>query len=357
MPDPSSSLWTLEVFPTIVVAMPWEHVSASQLDTYLSCQRKWWLDKIGSEPAVGSSASQELGTAVHACIENFLLGNGELDHPLLMVNTFVRQVKAMQNVELLIEHEFVLDDGVKVRKGFIDLVIVDRERKVIEIWDHKTTKSWRYAKTADELRVNPQGQFYVLAVYEQFGAEYSYFFGHHQILTVEALPERTVKVEFTPAMIGAARGAISIAISEMKQLARLDDGRDVIPNTTQCWKYGGCPYRSQCQGGLPMPSLTSIPVNTNSRPKRIYLDCLPLKGNPVESFADWTAGLEAAFKAEVGKDSIQVKYAEGTIAIAIKARDTLVAPENLYIRSSDAAGMKYFDLVEAEVSEVIQGIR
>jgi len=350
----------LEAFTAIVVGMPWEHVSASQLDTYLSCQRKWWLDKIGNYQTEGSSASQDLGTAVHACIENFLLGKGELNHPLLTMNTFVHRVKALSDVELLIEHEFSLGSS-PARKGYIDLVIVDHAKKRIEIWDHKTTKSWHYAKTEAELRSNPQGQFYVLAMYERFGPEYSYFFGHHVILTSEAAEERVRLVEFTPSMIANARMSIDIAITEMRQIARLDDGVDVIPNTTQCWKYGGCPYRSRCSGDSSMPILTPTPApaTTGRRelPLSIFVDAIPLKGVPYTAYADWVRPLEDAFKAEVGKDPIQVKYAEGVIAIAVKARDTLDAPENLFIRSSDASGMKYLDLVEGQVEVIVQGIR
>ena len=111
-----------------------------------------------------------------------------------------------------------------------------------------------------------------------------------------------------------------------------------------------------------MPALSEIGKLDDSTPRArvvpdvILIDSIDIKGAYV-SFSDWTAELEATFKREVGKDSIAVKYAEGVIAIATKARDLLEAPKVLFIRTSDAAAMKYLDLVEALVPCVIQSIR
>lgn len=351
----------------IVVLMPWEHVSASQIDTYLSCQRKWWLDKIGADGVRIESPSQALGKAVHSNIENYLRDGSPLDHPLLTLDTFIASVKARVGVELLIEYEFSLP-GAKNAIGFIDLVVVDHVSKTIEIWDHKTTKDWRYAKTAGELSVNPQGRLYVLAMHAKYGDDYRYFFGHHVILTAKPALARTTQVEYTPVMIATGRLAVEMTVRSMVVASEIVDGRDVVPNLSECWKYGGCQYRAQCQGTDPMPALTEIGhkapeqqlplpgVPRRAAPNTIYIDCVDLK-QPYVSFSDWTASLEEEFKRDVGKDAIAVKYAEGVIAIATKARDLLEAPETLFIRTSDAAAMKYLDLVEAKVPRVIQSIR
>lgn len=116
--------------------MKWEHVSASQLDTYLSCNRKWWLDKIGSDSRREESPSQALGKLVHSVIERHLLEGSPLDHPLLSMDTFVHSVKARTDVELLIEHEF-RTPGTKETLGYIDLVVVDHVARTVEIWDQR----------------------------------------------------------------------------------------------------------------------------------------------------------------------------------------------------------------------------
>ena len=337
--------------------MSWDHVSASQIETFLSCNRKWWLDKIG-EGVRTESASQALGKAVHANIESHLLNGTPLDHPLLTFDTFIAEVKGRVGVELLIEHEFRLP-GIKDSVGFIDLVIVDHEVKHVEIWDHKTTKDWKYARTADELRSNAQGRVYVLAMYEKYGSTYTYSFGHHVILTARAAPARTTRVEFSQSMIEQARSVIDMTMNSMVSASTVVDGRDVVPNTSECWKYGGCPYRTKCKGDEPMPSLAELAAQTQpgpAYPQTIYIDCINLKV-PYVSFSDWTRDLEATFKQEVGRDAVALKYAEGVIAIATKARDTLPAPSVLFIRTSDAAAMKYLDLVEAFVPNIIQSIR
>ena len=349
---------------SIVVAMPWEHVSASQLDTYLSCNRKWWLDKIGADSVRTESASQSLGKEVHSNIEKHLLGTGPLDHPLLTFNTFASSVKSRlassPNVEILVEHEFHVP-GDRELMGFIDLVIVDHDARTVEIWDHKTTKDWKYAKTAEELRVNPQGSFYAHVMSLKFGPDYSYSFGHHVILTTKPQPERLVQVDFTPSMIRLAGANIAMLIRAMIQTSELEDGREVSPTYSSCFKYGRCTYYAKCKGNEPMPSLTlSVPTPTPEAtrrlyPEEVYVDCVPFS-KPYTNFAVWTEGLEAEFKADVGKDAMTLKYAEGVIAIAAKARDLLDAPRFLFIRTSDAAGMKYLDLVETKTS-VVQSVR
>lgn len=343
--------------------MPWEHVSASQLDTYLSCNRKWWLDKIGADSVRIETASQLLGTEVHSNIENNLLGTGPLDHPLLTFNTFITSVKSRvsSNVELLVEYEFHVP-GPKELLGYIDLVIVDHDKKTVEIWDHKTTKDWRYTKTSEELRTNPQGSFYAHVMSLKFGPDYSYFFGHHVILTTKPQPERLVQVDFTPSMIKLAGSNIDMLVRAMIQTSELEDGREVNPTYSSCFKYGRCQYYAKCKGNEPMPSLTSmttpVPETSPTRrlfPEEVYVDCVPFNKTWV-NFAVWTKDLEEEFKADVGRDAMTLKYAEGVIAIAAKARDLLDAPQYLFIRTSDAAGMKYLDLVETKTS-VVQSIR
>lgn len=213
--------------------MSWVHVSASQIDTFLSCNRKWWLDKIGADGVRTESASQALGKAVHANIESYLRGEGPLDHPLLTFDTFVVGVKGQVGVDILIEHEFSLV-GDKPTIGFIDLVVVDHEARTVQIWDHKTTKDWRYAKTAQELATNPQGRVYVLAMLDKYGPDYSYSFGHHVILTTKPAPARCLSVEFTPAMVSDAKFNIEMTIRSMISTSGEVDGRDVVPNLSQC---------------------------------------------------------------------------------------------------------------------------
>ena len=49
-------------------------LSASQIETYRDCHRKWWLDKVRKLPT-RSSHSQVFGTVVHSVIERFLLAD------------------------------------------------------------------------------------------------------------------------------------------------------------------------------------------------------------------------------------------------------------------------------------------
>lgn len=353
--------------------MSWDHISASQLGTYLGCNRKWWLEKIGSGGRSEESPSQALGKAVHKVIEQYLRGEIEtLDHPLLTMNTFVDSVKSRPNVELLIEHEFMFRLGAKPIMGFIDLMIVDRVGQVVDIWDHKTTKDWKYAKTEAQLLTDPQALVYVAEAARLFPG-YLLRFGHHVIHTQKVQIQRTTdleKVSFDGPAIERAVAYVEMVAGAMIRDAGTLDGRDVAPNLGECYKYGGCAFRARCKGDEPMPSLEELnkpdpKIFVEAKADRtwvaydkqtVYVDCLPLKDSAVVHFSDWVAGLEAKYKAEVGQDYIATDFGKGVTAIATAARDTLTAPPFLFIRSGDAAGMRYLRLVESSV-RVVQSVR
>jgi hypothetical protein len=328
------------------------HVSASQIATFLLCPRKWWLDKLGDNPIVRTTASQALGRDVHAVLESYLKSEtSTLDHPLLAKDTFPQTV---DRSSVLVEHAIKLDRALPV-VGLIDLVIIDHANKICEVWDHKTTKDWRYAKTEEQLREDIQAKVYCLAMRELLGPEYIYKFGHHVILTSKASPTRCTQVELTQEMLDDASSWLDSVIAYMLDVAQLNDGLDVPPVFSACWAYGGCPYRERChsQNPAPMPKRKPVMSETPSYPEIIFVDCYSTTA--MTSFANWTVDLVEEFKRDVKLDPIMVKYGEGINAIALAARDKLQAPKYLAMRSFDSIAMKYLSLVEAYVPLVVYG--
>ena len=53
--------------------IPWNNSSASQVGTFRRCQRLWWWQKVAGYKTP-SSPAMELGSAIHAELEAYLLG-------------------------------------------------------------------------------------------------------------------------------------------------------------------------------------------------------------------------------------------------------------------------------------------
>lgn len=344
--------------------MPWEHGSASQIQTYMSCSRKWWLKKIAGLDDSGS-ASTALGTEVHANIEAFLKGEGPLDHRLLSLNTFVPAVKASGH-RLLIEHEFrALMDAPVV--GYIDLVVVDEVNKIVHVWDHKTSKDWKWAKTEADLRSDPQCLLYLAVALDLYGPSYTYRFGHHVILTSAVEPQRTVSFEVSLDEIERGRATLNTWLRSMRQDADLVDGAMVEPTFGSCWAYGGCPFKDICKGNKPMPRLSDFKksdqaiqavaeapvVRDPDRRGVVYVNAVPLNAK-ITTFSEWAEPVYAAYREEMREDPLATKYLQGVYAVVreLLKRDL---PEHLVIRRGDPIGDHFASQLPSTV-RVVQGI-
>ena len=360
----------------------WNSVSASQMKNHLDCNSKWYFDKIVFPDAEQTSTvSTELGTEVHACIENYLNGKGELDHELLVDNTYVPAVKA-SGFPLRVEYEFVDTTSFKVpARGFIDLVVLDHGNKSCFIVDHKTSKEWKYSRTADELRTDPQALLYLWELYLELGDDWTYSFAHHVILTKKPSPERITVVEFTAAEIIKGKATLDGWVAGMFHDARALDHTFVDRNFSACYKYGKCKFWDYCKGETKVPSLSE--TLKNKAPGRgfqtfiphdhpepdalvsppvsytLYVDCIPLH-EPSVFFEDWVADLVAAYEKEVGEHYLVAKYNEGAKAIALQAHKEVALgnrklPPALVLRSSHPIASIFENLHTG--GKVVKGIR
>lgn len=348
----------------------WNSVSASQMKNHLDCNSKWYFDKIvfpDSEQT--STASTELGTEVHACIEDYLNGKGELTHELLSENTYIPAVKA-SGFPLRVEYEFNDSTSFKVpARGFIDLVVLDHGNKSCFIVDHKTSKEWKYSRTADELRADPQALLYLWILYQELGSDWTYSFAHHVILTKKPSPERITVVEFTAEEIVKGKATLDSWVAGMLHDARALDHTFVDRNFAACYKYGKCKFWDYCKGEKAVPSLSeTLKAKTKAEPvivqpgaeaPTLYVDCMPMQ-TPVVFFEDWIADLVAAYATEVGEHYLVAKYNEGAKAIAIQAHKEVALgnrklPVTLVLRSNHPIA-SVFENLHTGV-RVVRGIR
>lgn len=350
----------------------WSRASASQIDTWTLCNRRWWFDKIAGREDRSGSASTNLGSEVHQAIEDYLNGiTHEPDHLLLAGNTFVRDVRngtALCNItRTLVEHEFTIDLGGVPALGYIDLVLVDEDARRIYVIDHKTSGNLKYTKDAAALADDTQGRLYCWWAFSHFGPSWEYFFGHHVISTkgAEAGGEgRLTVIGKTHDEIQRGYKILCHQAASMQADAGRLDAAQVDANFGACFKFPprGCPHKSYCRASKEnnmslFDSIAPPAPSPAASPTYVYLDAMPSRG-PVVFWDHFIDGLAATYHRERGEHYLLTAYNEGAKAVARKAWETLTIPAGLVLRSSDPSAVIFANLARGdERFVVVQGVR
>lgn len=243
------------------------HVSASQISTYLSCQRQWWWNKVFGLPTT-QKASAALGEAVHASIEAYLGGERTL-HPVAVPGR--KKLDELRALDPLVEAKMErrLDNGL-VFVGRIDLMVPE-QRLIV---DHKTTSSLQYAKTEEELRADVQMLAYAYEVLQrQPGQEVRVA---HNVLLTKGSGHRYTEATIPAPVVLEGWKRIREVTDQMKATAKVEAPDQVPPTWSACDKYGGCDFRDKCRamklasssspydGVTDAPSSPTMEVNTMS---------------------------------------------------------------------------------------------
>ncbi len=243
-------------------------VSASQIETFRSCQRKWgWraLDKIEAPP----NASAAKGTLIHAQYERYLKGES-LDYSTPALREAAeRAMPGIVNLPppgtegLLVEHGFSLQtsNGILFR-GFMD-VVVPHAHVVpgLAEWaaskgvgadnpcviDHKSTSSFRYAKTADVLNTDVQAMVYAYETMRAYRTPTVDLLWNY-VSTKGAADTKRVHLRVVSEHVAAQfLGPITDSATQIvTTYAAHPKVLDLRPNTDACDAYGGCPYKQLC---------------------------------------------------------------------------------------------------------------
>lgn len=309
-----------------------QYVSASQITTYSDCPRKWYLNKIvGLESP--STASTELGSAVHEALENYLRDGTEFPANEVgeIAQTGIEHLPIVRPIE--IERSLAdmpLKDAPCEVRGFVD-VIVPSEHHII---DHKTSSNKRYTKTKRELKQNVQLILYARA-YLDHAEDCNEVTLTHIYYGTKSRWSKRVTVKLTRSEIIDQWTSIKQVITEMMKASDADHAGDVTPNYKSCDKYGGCPFAGQCFNasdytpkedtmtpqermrklGLAEPKTQQAPQkqatqahqapqpqNTQTQKLKIlYIGCYPIKGtgqpvSALDAFSEQVSAVNEAFK-------------------------------------------------------------
>lgn len=328
-------------------------MSASQVKTHRDCNRKWYFEKVVflDEPP-RNTGSTALGTEVHAAIEDFLTGKAGLEHVLLVDNQWLRALPSHD--EMRVEQYFECADFSPVAKGYIDLVLIDRAAKHVLVVDHKTTKDWKYARTADELRQDPQALFYLWVLFKEFGIEYTYEFGHHVILTSKREKERFTSFVTSGIEILQGKKDLDRSIEGMAMDARAVDHTYVDGDYSACFKYGRCQFWSYCRENKEVKVVHDVEAPVVAVKPTVYVDCMPV-GAQVTWFEDWINPITEAYFRDNGEHYLVTRYNEGAKKVGAEAA-TRAIPHNLVLRTSNPAAVVFENLVTGKAN-IVRGIR
>ena len=266
-------------------------VSASKIETFRLCNRKWWLQNV-RRLEVPQTTSQTFGNVVHDVAERFLkaddLGRDEFGQP---VNLYPdgwetprsrfdgaergrvtphegAQIKRLVNAAIEggilerrkdrhVEREFdepiarVGDITVYI-KGFIDVWYPDT------IEDHKTAKKRTYFKSKDKLRQNPQMLIYAMMgilMLSKEGRPIPPFITlrHNQYSKDPKDPvvrktEVPVSIEEIQSHWGRVLQDVGVMVNLRQNVENWHQIADPPTGDQACNAYGGCPFRGICSG-------------------------------------------------------------------------------------------------------------
>lgn len=274
----------------------WAHeFSASQVETWLGCHRKWAWRRIAEVPQPQAD-SAAVGDSVHKQLETYEQG-GDLDFTEVVHGVRIADV-AQSGLHLLPDPKHIRPEWVErsfrftspggfVWNGRKDLSLPDGAAlPEVEgeptvplgapvVLDHKSTSGIRWAKTAATLKWDVQGNLYAYeATHHAHCLQHKDCQDHPELgaACARSDPPQAADLVWTYYQTKGAKKAKRVHLRVTRQhaafamhildgfasqmAAQLDAGksasdkheyvRTLQPNPNHCSAYGGCPYQGTC---------------------------------------------------------------------------------------------------------------
>lgn len=272
---------------------PWAHVSATQINNFRACPRKWYLRSI-AKVRYPPSPAMLAGQAIHATIERVLKAQVQ---PVDLDADHAKLVKAADlagffdgfdanrptgELELDIRTLGLRLADVPVL-GYIDCLW--REDDVAFVRDWKLRSSFSYAPTPDELHDDTQAIIYGKAVLTMWPDIDVVDFGHGNLLRLDkggpAAKLTTTRID-REEIDRKIKFELDPIVFDMRETSRAQI-RSVRPQKSACFVYGRCEYYDECHAIPYAPIGAPTPENTMV----LDLDALlgPPAPKPVEAVA------------------------------------------------------------------------
>lgn len=224
-----------------------KYISATQITLFRDCPRKWYMSYVLGlkQPPTPNLL---FGSKVHKIAEDYLNGVSTPTPTdkatrlvaLAIASGVIRPAKPGDLVECSIKG--LTCAGVPFR-GFIDLYRPVPGRPIVE--DHKTTSGWRWAKTAEQLRVNVQMITYAKFALERDPSASEVVLRHNQLLTRGGPDARYVETVVSREHVEREWRAITETVKEIAA-THSAEMENVRTEFSACGKFGGCYLRDRC---------------------------------------------------------------------------------------------------------------
>lgn len=286
--------YQLKLYGVLSLSNKWI-LSATEIDIFDTCQRKWgyqYLDGIKPQP----SSATNLGTAVHLILQNYITDNvidietqeGRISSPGLL---YIPKGIPKSNVERSI---FFTANG-NIFHGYIDFYQPIGPKKWL-IGDHKTCSSFRTALTPEQLKTNIQANIYAQWAFKELGAEsikLNWIYYKTKGKPEARLVETEIKKHESLTLFKHPSQIASDIIAIVK---KKPDSLSLPKNLDACFKYGPCSFLSSCRANKKPEAdpcvqikeklslnISNTPKSTENqvlKPKEsfhLFVDCAPTK--------------------------------------------------------------------------------
>jgi hypothetical protein len=230
--------------------MSWK-LSPSQIETYVSCRRKWaWRYIVGLQTP--SNKSAELGTEVHEQLEVYLAG-GQIDFSRdsgYIAQAGIHLLPTPPIAKKHIESEFTFTYRGIEFGGRRDLSLPG------QVWDHKSTGAMKWAKTREDLETDIQANVYAWSAFEEDPSLEYVDLAWVYYQTKSTRKAKKVELRMFRDNTRVAMDCISDIgqemLNEYSKTETLDDEarkayvKTLTPTVETCGSYGGCPYQGRC---------------------------------------------------------------------------------------------------------------
>jgi hypothetical protein len=262
-------------------------LSATEIDTFETCRRKWayqYLD--GLKPKQSSAA--EFGLRVHKFLEKYLTGysikyetaEGRVASPGLH---YLPKALPKENVERPV---FFIKNGL-IFHGYIDFF----EQVGSQTWligDHKTSSNLSRVPSPAELKKNTQANVYAQWAFTEKLAEsvqlkWVYY-------RTQSTPKAVcVETELTQKEAEENFAKVCKTADDILTIVRDKSPSSCQPkNLDACFKYGRCPFYAHCKSDIKTTAVTRDnqptmvdSVRNDADSFHLFVDCVPTKSSGI----------------------------------------------------------------------------
>lgn len=219
-------------------------LSASQIQTYQDCNRKWgfkYLDGLEAPP----HPSAELGSRAHEVLAQYLTNGKPPDlrtkeGAVALAGIRFLPAPGVAQVEQFFTYE---DHGIRYR-GYIDFQFEDHGTTIIG--DHKTTAAFSWAKSPADLATDIQATIYAKNAFltskkDSVRLRWVYY-------RTKGRPQaKLVEIDYSYKHLKRTESSLLPVSQEMvNHHAQGRQAQDLKANWKSCFKYGACAFLSRC---------------------------------------------------------------------------------------------------------------